>query len=437
MPPLLLLLALAPAQKPNADEQRPAPAVQERRLDAVLQWNEIALNAIRRDKTAPPRAARALAILHIALADTANTIYQTHKPYKVSLRATEPMEPNVALAACAERVLVRLFPKQKATFEKAYKKAHGRAEAGKSRDRAVTLGRHVADRILTLRKNDGSDRAGDYRAEAKLGVWRPTPPDYTAAVLPGWTKVTPFGVKDVSDFKAEPLPKLTSKEWAIDCEEVRLVGGLKSTRRTADQAITAWFWNDGAGTCTPPGHWNQIAKEVSLDRGLNLHENARLFALLNIGLADAAIVCWDCKYRYRLWRPVTAIRRTEPGWTPLLKTPPFPSYTSGHSTFSGAAATILAEVIGEDGVEFTVGSDGVPGAERTYKGFWEAAREAGMSRIYGGIHYECDNREGLALGKRVAEEILRTRLLPLRDDPTKPRRKAPDSNTASAPRERP
>lgn len=419
MPPVLLLLAsLTPAQPSDG---KPAPLVHERRLDAVLEWNEIALAAIRRDKTAPPRAARNLAILHVALADTANAIYQTHKPYLVPLRSKEPMEPSVAVAACGERVLRALYPRQAATFTRAFDAARDRARAGQPRDRAVTLGRHVADRVLAARKNDHSDRAAAYRAEAKLGVWRPTPPDYTAALLPAWASVKPFGVRDVRDFKPEPVPELTSKEYAADCEEVRLYGGTKSDKRTAEQAITAWFWNDGAGTCTPPGHWNQIAREVALDKELTLPENARLFALLNIALADAAIVCWECKYRHRLWRPVTAIRqadkvenadvKADPKWSPLLATPPFPSYTSGHSTFSGAAAAVLVKYFGKE-VPFTVGSDGYPGLRREYAGFTDAAKEAGKSRIYGGIHFECDNRAGLALGKAVGEEVARTQLLP-------------------------
>jgi hypothetical protein len=143
---------------------------------------------------------------------------------------------------------------------------------------------------------------------------------------------------------------------------------------------------------------------------------------LNIALADAGIACWDCKFRFCYWRPIAAIRsanrtsnldtRADARWLPLLNTPPFPSYTSGHSTFSGAGATILARFFGSDQVKFSITSDGIPGTVRSYSGFWEAALEAGRSRIYGGIHYECDNRAGLAVGKAVAEEVFRTRLLP-------------------------
>src|SRR5262249_12449800 len=157
-----------------------------------------------------------------------------------------------------------------------------------------------------------------------------------------------------------------------------------STTRTADQTLYAHFWADVPGnSVTPPGHWNEIAEHVALQRPLGLLGDARLFALLNVGLADAAICCWDAKYFYNFWRPVTAIRdpragqinpatSPDPNWTPLWATPNFPSYTSGHSTFSGAASVILASVFGPD-THFTIGSDDMPGYSRSFTGFAAAA----------------------------------------------------------------
>ena len=178
----------------------------------------------------------------------------------------------------------------------------------------------------------------------------------------------------------------------------------RSISRTADQTIIAWFWNDEAGTCTPPGHWNQIAQEVALARKTTLPENARLFALLNIALADAAIVCWEGKYRFKLWRPITAIRHADDAdderrlpiraGLPLLTTPAFPVLRLGTQHVLGAGAAVLEGFFGTDEIAFTIGSDGYPGMQREFTGFWQAAEEAGRSRIYGGIHYECDNREG-------------------------------------------
>jgi membrane-associated phospholipid phosphatase len=188
---------------------------------------------------------------------------------------------------------------------------------------------------------------------------------------------------------------------------VAAVGGVGGAARTRDQTEVALFWADGEGTVTPPGHWNRIAGGVAAARGLPLVEAARLFALLNAAMADAAVVCWDCKFRFDVWRPVTAVREADPTWAPLLPTPPFPAYTSGHSSFSGAAAAVLAASFGADEVPFATTSDGLPGVTRSFRSFSAAAGEAGMSRIYGGIHWSFDNTAGLACGREVGAAVVR------------------------------
>ena len=182
-----------------------------------------------------------------------------------------------------------------------------------------------------------------------------------------------------------------------------------------EQTVVALFWADGPGTVTPPGHWNIIARDLATQRKLSLAENARLFALLNITVADAAILCWDCKYDCNFWRPITAIREADtdknpatekdPAWTPLIETPPFPEYTSGHSTFSSAAATVLAAFFGADEIAFSTTSDAMPGFSRTFHSFSEAAAEAGLSRIFGGIHFVSANTQGLASGARLGTYV--------------------------------
>lgn len=414
-----LLTAEQPAEAPSGTT-RPMPRIRERKLDATLLWNEIALEAIRQDRTVPPLASRNLAVLHVAIHDTINTIYQSYRPYHVTLRATEPIDPELAAASAAHRVLSLVYPHQVRRFDTALDRARAAVTLEKDRSRAEKLGRHVADRVLALRKSDATRQGGSYKALAAVGVWRPTLPRQAAGLLPDWGQATPFVIRDRDRLRPPAPPEVKGAEYARDLAEVKRLGGRRSEKRTAEQSIIAWFWDDGAGTSTPPGHWNQIAREAALQRNLQLPETARLFALLNLAMADAGILCWESKYRFRLWRPITAIREADrddnpateadPTWVSLLDTPPFPGYTSGHSTFSGAAATVLTRVFGKEAVEVTVGSDGFPGMERTYKSFWQAAREAGLSRVYGGIHFECDNREGLALGQAIAEEVLRTQL---------------------------
>ncbi len=206
-------------------------------------------------------------------------------------------------------------------------------------------------------------------------------------------------------------PALNSAAYTAAFREVKALGGRQGSRRTEDQTQIALFWADIAGTATPPGHWNEIAQTVARQRGITLAENARLFALLNMSLADAGVYCWIIKFNYGFWRPITAIQRADEdgnpdtdadaSWEPLIETPPFPSYTSGHSTFSGAAAAVLASFFGTDRVRFTSNSDGLPGVTRTFDGFWAAAEEAGMSRIYGGIHWQFDNTDGLTAGRET------------------------------------
>jgi hypothetical protein len=219
-------------------------------------------------------------------------------------------------------------------------------------------------------------------------------------------------------------PALTSAQYAADLNEVKSLGAVNSTTRTAEQTNIARFWADGANTSTPPGHWNRIAQTVGTNAGNTVSENARMFALLNLAEADAAIVSWDNKYQANFWRPVTAIRladqdgnaatEADPNWLPLITTPPFPTYTSGHSTFSGAAAEILKLYFGTDNVNFTTSAEGAPGVpDRSFTSFSQAAAEAADSRLFGGIHYRFDNEHGLQNGIALGQFVYANELQPI------------------------
>jgi len=207
-----------------------------------------------------------------------------------------------------------------------------------------------------------------------------------------------MGIRHTLQFRPPGPPALTNEKYAADYNEVKALGAAVGSARTSEQDLIALFWADGAGTETPPGHWNSIAQDIAAAKGNTLEENARLFALLNIALADAAICAWDAKYTYNFWRPVTAIRNgdtddnsstvADPTWSSFIVTPPFPDYTSGHSTFSGAASTVLARFYGTDS---------------SFTGFSAAASEAAVSRLYGGIHYRSANEDGLAAGIDIGE----------------------------------
>ena len=226
-----------------------------------------------------------------------------------------------------------------------------------------------------------------------------------------------------SQFRPPGPPALNSARYAVDLNQVQQLGATNSTVRTPEQTQIARFWSDFSYTATPPGHWNGIASVIAESRGLSLLETARLFALLNITMADAGILCWDAKYTYDFWRPVTAIRAADtdgnpdttpdPGWNSLLPAPPFPEYTSGHSTFSKAAAVILARFFGTDAIAFSISSDALPTVTRSYSSLSAAADECGISRIYGGIHFYFSNRDAKTAGSALAEYVLGNFLLPV------------------------
>jgi len=228
-----------------------------------------------------------------------------------------------------------------------------------------------------------------------------------------------------SQFRPPLTPALDSAEYATAFNEVKSLGRSDSTTRTTDQTQIANFWKDAAGTSYAFGHWNTIAQGVSAQRGLGLVADARLFALLNIATADALISSWDAKYTYNFWRPITAIRAADTDgnpdtapdadWAPLIGTPNFPSYTSAHSTVSGAAAAVLTTLFGP-GYHFTVGSEGLPGVTRSFASFDAAAAEAGQSRIYGGIHFRFDNQNGLASGHALGQFVVGNFLRPVEEE---------------------
>lgn len=376
--------------------------------DPVLRWNEAALLAVRADRTPPPVAARNLAVLHLAVHDAVAATRATDAPFRVRYTAVVAADPAAAAAVAAHRTLVELYPARVVEFDAALDTTLEAVPDGPGKTRGVALGQATAEAVLRWRAADlATARRSDYRPRPAVGRWRPTPAGYAPPLLPGWGSVPCFALADAAAFRPPPPPAVGTPGYEAAFREVAALGGAASTARTRDQTEVAHFWADGEGTVTPPGHWNRIAQTVAAARGLPLPEAARLFALLNVAMADAAVVCWDCKYYFDVWRPVTAVREADPGWTPLLPTPPFPAYTSGHSSFSGAAAAALADFFGTDEVAFATTSDGLPGTTRSFRRFSDAAAEAGMSRVYGGIHWQFDNAAGLRCGREIAAAVAR------------------------------
>lgn len=397
---------------------RPSPLA----ADVVLDWNALTIDCIRADNTAPTAAARNLAILHTAIWDAVNSVTRTHQPYAFLLDAPANTSVEAAAVSAAYEVVTWLYPSFQAWADDLYQVWLGSAATGDPLDNGIHLGAQVAQLILELRSDDGASTDVPYIPNSEPGQWQRTPPFFRPPLAPQWGDVVPFCLADLAPFAPPPPPALDSPEYAAALNEVKILGAQDNAARTAEQSEIAMFWSDFSYTSSPPGHWQEIAAAIARDSSHTLVENARLFALLSLAQADAGIVCWNAKYRYNLWRPVTAIHRADEDgntateadatWNHFLAAPPFPSYTSGHSTFSKASAQLLTRFFGTDAITFTAMSDTLPGVPRTFQSLAACADEVGRSRIYGGIHFEFDNSEGKASGARIGDYIAANFLLP-------------------------
>jgi hypothetical protein len=384
--------------------------------DPVLYWNNQMLSAIRDSRTAPPPASRVMAMMHTAVFDAVNAASgNQYKSYTLSTNAYGDADPQVAAAVAAHRVLVQAFPAQVATLDAALANYLASGANSPAAVRGAELGKASADAIISARSNDGAFNSFTYKYGSKPGDYQNTAGNSNPPAFQQWPDQKAWTLTSKDQYRPDAPPPIDSEMYAAAYNEVKALGSATSSERTADQTQVATFWADGAGTATPPGHWLQIAQNIAQDKGSSTLENARLFALLSVSVADAAIVAWDAKTTFNFWRPVTGIRQGatdgndatdgDTAWTPLIGTPLFQSYTSGHSTFSAAASTILADFYGTDAMSFCSPQELKSSVTRCYKSFSQAADEAGMSRIYGGIHWQFDNVAGLESGRALAKNI--------------------------------
>jgi membrane-associated phospholipid phosphatase len=406
---LALVLAALAVAVGGARASEPAPA--DAGVNQVVQWNRVLLGILRTPGLQPAsvHATRSLALLHAAIYDAVDAIQHTSTPYLVSLRAPRRASPDAAAAAAAHRVLVDLYPAQKEMLDAQLAASLAQIPRGFHADEGVHVGEAAADAVVALRADDGSAATPPlFTPGTKPGDYQLTPPKLGQPVFTHWAKVHPFALRSASQFRPAPPPAVTSGSYRAALAEVASLGSLTSTTRSADQTQIGQFWS-------PPIWitWNEIAQTAALAHHDTLVQDARLFALLDLSLADSTIAMYDAKYAYALWRPVTAIRATtDPAWTPLTPTAPDPSYPGAHSTISSSAATVLAAFFGSDRLRFAVRSDALPGVQRTFTSYSAAAEEAGLSRIYAGQHFRTDHLAGQKLGTAVARYVLGALLRP-------------------------
>jgi hypothetical protein len=395
--------------------------------DPIGRWNAIAIQAGATLERGTSEQ-RELAMMHIAIHDALGAIRPVYAPYAVKLHAHANASPEAAIAAAAHEVLVSTVPLQRDTLDAEYRQALDDIPDGTPKAEGLAVGRRAARAIIALRAGDGAENADiPYDGKPGLGAWEPTPPDHIPALLPGWANVAPFAIGRADRFLPPPPPDLQGSEYARQYAAVKAIGNANSQVRTPEQGEIARFWSANVGE-----GWNEIARMVvdarmhDRDRAndLDLWERARLFALLNVAMADGFVSGWDAKYHYRFWRPVTAIHRgdsdgnpatlPDPTWTPYLVTPQHPEYPSTHSVLSGAAVAVLHCALGTDRASFRLTSRGTyAGITRTFDGFDQAAREVAASRLYAGVHFPIANAAGLAEGRQIGELVCARTLGPL------------------------
>lgn len=394
--------------------------------DVVTDWNQILVDAIRVDETPSPEAARAIAMMNLAIFDTVNSFDPIYEEYLTLGAPTFGATAEASAVAAARRILVALFPDQEDTFNAAVDEYVGGLPAF-AFDGSNTYGTSIANALLAVRDFDNSSTNLNYDPGSAPGDWQPTPPGNEDAELAHWGNVIPFAISSGSQFRRSGPPELTTARYATDFDEVYRYGSADSTDRSEDQTHSAQFWNDGVGTATTPGHWIEMAITISVQEENTFVQNTRVFALIGLALADAGITAWDNKYAYGDWRPVTAIHNAlldlnadttaDPTWEPLIDAPPHPGYVSAQSAYSGAAARMMAIIYGKDAMTFTATSDTLGDDSRTFSSLTGAAEEAGFATVVSGQCFRYAHADGLAAGREVASYIHANFLTRLPVDP--------------------
>lgn len=383
--------------------------------DVVRTWHAVAAA----QPTNPVRQSRVLAMVHAAVHDAVNGAVPTYEPYASSL-IDQTAHPEAAAAAAAYQVLLNLFPANAMAFDAQLANSLAAIGDGAARDAGVSLGLAVGQFIVDIRADDGMDVPDPFNPPPGPGVWAPTPPAFAPAVEAQMQNVTPFSIRSRDQFEVEPPPDLLSEEYSRDYDEVKTLGRDTSTVRNDDQTHYAHFWFEPSNVS-----WSRIAAIYTLERRSSLHETARLFALLNMAMADGYIAGFYWKRTHALWRPITAIRQADsdgnlstepdPTWTPLRPTPPSADFPSTHAVLGSAAAEILRRFTGSDRFAFCMASSSsVPaGSARCYERFSEAAAENADSRVFIGYHFRFATRAGMRLGRQIGQFAFHHGLDPL------------------------
>ncbi|MER6102711.1 vanadium-dependent haloperoxidase [Streptomyces sp. NPDC001832] len=379
---------------------------------SVVEWNRELITILSDPKVQPSTVhpTRSFALLQAAEYNAVVSITRAEPAYLFYVSAPKGARADAAANQAAHDVLVALYPAKRASVDQRLSSQLSAIPNGSGKQAGIRVGAAVARRLISLRSDDGSAaQPPRFIPGTMAGDYRPTPPDFPTPAFTNWGSVKPFVLAAGSQFRPAAPPAASTAAYATALNEVKSLGSRTSTTRTPDQTAAGKFW-----AAAPVWNvWNQVAQDLVISQNASLEKAVKVFARLDLSLADTAIAMYDAKYAYRVWRPVTAIRLGgthynprivgDPNWTPLLPTAPDPSYPGAHGALSQAAATTLAGFYGAQH-HLAVTSKGVT---RTFAGFQDAATEAWLSRIWSGQHTSVDNRAGQQLGTQVADYVAR------------------------------
>jgi hypothetical protein len=392
-----------------------AALVASARADLVTDWNVIANEVMTAENTGNNPRLRTLAMVHVAMSDAVNSVTPRYTRVIATMPNVPSASPEAAATAAARHVLNQLYPKHKDKIEATYAASLKMIPEGPARAEGIALGEQVAAAIIADRANDGTNAPDTYRPHAAAGAYVPT----ASPLFAQYAHARPWLIPKADHFRPGPPPAVSSAAYTRDYNEVKEIGGVKSTTRTADQTDAVTFWrNANFGPA-----WQRMARELATAKELPLPECTRLFALLNMSLANAYIINWDAKYTYQFWRPITAIRNADidgndaterdAGWTPLNQTPMHPEYPSQAAMNATIASLVLASVFGSlTEVPFNMPDIADAKRTRSFKSIADMVEEHKNVRVWGGVHFRAGLEVGADLGRKIVAYMLENSLKP-------------------------
>ena len=391
--------------------------------NVVTQWNGIASSTIVANGGKPSATSSVwFAYTSIAVYDAVNAVHGKFQPFYYQGSASPWTSDEAAAVSAAHRVLVTYFPAQQATLDAAFQDSLAKITATPgAKSAGVAVGEASAEALITERTGDGLEANVPYTPGTGPGVWQPTPPKFAPAISPWLGQMRPFTMTSASEFLPDGPPALASDDWVEDYNEVRILGDANSTVRTPAQSEIGLFWTEHTGQ-----QYARAFTYLAENYQLSVMDSARMMAILWTGFADAAIGCWNAKFTYNFWRPVTAIRAGggnpelvgDTGWTALGNTPAHPEYPAAHGCVTGAVSHLIRDYFGTDKVHIVTDSlafnDGVH--THTFEDTHDLFDEVFWARIFAGFHYHHSLEEGGRLGRRVSKQLVGGYFRSLRDD---------------------